>query len=124
MPPPTEATLGDGTVLDLRALAEAITAVHLRRHPEDVERYGELAEAWCIHDAQHFVSWAVSDPALHDQYAWLARLLEARGYPRANLIDCIEISAKVLEADGASPARSGVGVRLREAAGRLVESAA
>jgi hypothetical protein len=87
MAPPATATLPDGVVLELDGLAGEITDRHLRCHPEDVERYGELARAWGIHDTQHLVNWAVLDAtgalSFQEQVAWLASVLGSRGYTAA-----------------------------------------
>jgi hypothetical protein len=100
MAPPVAATLPDGVVLDLRSLAAEITDRHLRRHPDDVERYGEVARQWGIHDNQHLVNWAVFDArgllSFPEQLEWLANVLGSRGYPLANLADNLEIGAQVM----------------------------
>jgi hypothetical protein len=98
MAPPATATLPDGVVLDLQPLAREITDRHLRRHPEDIERYGDLARAWGVHDNQHLVNWAVLDAdgavSFQDQVAWLANVLGSRGYPLANLADNLDTAAQ------------------------------
>lgn len=120
MAPPTTAELPDGTPVALLPLAEQVAAVHLGRHPEDVARYGpDLARQWCIHDFQHVLAWAVEDQDLEGQLAWLAGLLDARGYPVANLIDCTVRAAEVVEAAMPAPAGAEVAERLRAAAGSL-----
>ncbi len=97
-PPPVTATLPDGVVLDLRLLAGEISERHLRRHPEDVERYGELARDWCIHDNQHLLNWAALDAegalSFPEQLAWLANVLGSRGYPLPHLADDLETAAQ------------------------------
>ena len=86
-------------VLELRPLACAISDRHLRRHPDDIERYGQVARDWCIHDNQHLLNWAVLDAAdalaFQEQLAWLANVLGSRGYPLANLADDLETAAEV-----------------------------
>src|SRR5262249_9395712 len=98
MPPPVTATLPDGVVLELRPLAREIADRHLRRHPEDSERYGELARDWGVHDAQHLVNWAALDMegalSLQEQLAWLASVLGSRGYPLPNLADNLQTAAQ------------------------------
>lgn len=98
MPPPVTATLPDGVVLDLRPLACEITDRHLLRHPEDTERYGDLARDWGVHDTQHLVNWAVLDGvgavSFQEQVAWLANVLGSRGYPLANLADNLDTAAQ------------------------------
>ena len=120
MPPPSVATLPDGTAVELRPLAQSIADAHLRRHPEDVERYGaDLARDWCTHDHQHVLAWAAGDIDLDGQLAWLARVLGARGYPVANLIDSLDTAAQTLERELATDAAREVSDRLRAAAARL-----
>jgi hypothetical protein len=120
MPPPAATTMSDGTELDLAALAGAVAEVHLTRHPEDVERYGrELATAWCIHDVQHLINWAALDLDLSGQVAWLARVLDARGYPVANLADCLRTAGEVLAREHPRPAAQEVAARLTRVAGEL-----
>jgi hypothetical protein len=117
MPPPAAATLSDGATLDLVALAEAVAELHLERHPEDVERYGpELAEEWCVHDVRHLINWAAHDIELSRQVAWLARVLDARGYPLANLADCLRTAAEVIERETPSDAAHEVAARLARVA--------
>ena len=92
------ATLPDGVVLDLRPLAGEISERHLRRHPEDMERYGELARDWCIHDNQHLLNWAALDAegalSFPEQLAWLANVLGSRGYPLPHLADDLATAAQ------------------------------
>jgi hypothetical protein len=98
MAPPATATLPDGVVLDLRPLACEITDRHLSRHPEDVERYGDVARDWGVHDNQHLINWAVLDArgalSFEEQLGWLANVLGSRGYPLANLADNLETAAE------------------------------
>jgi hypothetical protein len=98
MAPPVKATLPDGVVVDLGPLAREITDRHLRRHPEDTERYGDLAREWGVHDNQHLVNWAVLDVggalSFEEQVAWLANVLGSRGYPLANLADNLDTAAQ------------------------------
>jgi hypothetical protein len=100
MAPPVAAKLPDGVVLELHSLAVEITDRHLRGHPDDVERYGEVARAWGIHDNQHLLNWAVLDVrgllSFPEQLQWLANVLGSRGYPLANLADNLETAAQVV----------------------------
>ena len=98
MAPPVTATLPDGVVLELRPLAREITDRHLRRHVEDLERYGGAGREWCTHDNQHLINWAVlavwDALSFREQVAWLATVLTSRGYPLANLADNLETAAE------------------------------
>ena len=120
MPPPTEVALPDGTPVSLVALAERVAELHLRRHPEDVERYGqELAHDWCVHDHQHMLAWAIADLDLERQVLWLAGVLHARGYPVPNLTDSLLTAAGVIDEDiGGEPA-AVISARLRTTADTL-----
>jgi hypothetical protein len=118
-PPPEHATLDGGRVA-LRPLAEEVARRHLERHPDDVERYGDLATDWAVHDMQHVLAWALGEAHgvdLGQQVGWLARVLDARGYPLVNLADCLDSAADVVQArlPGAGP----VAARLREVGGGI-----
>lgn len=115
MPPPTSAALPDGTEADLHALAVRVTEVHLQRHPEDTERYGDLAWEWCVHDAQHLMAWGIEDTDFAGQLAWLAGVLDARGYPLANLYDCVLTCARVLRQEHGDLAKAA-SARMEDAA--------
>jgi hypothetical protein len=122
MPPPTVARLPDGSAVELRPLAQRITDVHLRRHPEDVERYGaELAREWGVHDNQHLLEWAIGDIDLAGQVAWLARVLDARGYPVANLADNLMTGAGIVADEIPGAAGHQVAERMQAAARSLAE---
>jgi hypothetical protein len=107
--PPETVTLGDGTPVALRPLAELSAERHLRRHPEDLERYGDLARDWCIHDTQHLLQWAgleaAGQLAMATQVEWLAGVLHARGYPLANLASNLETAAEVVDEALGEPGR-------------------
>jgi hypothetical protein len=115
--PPAEAWFGSARV-ELIPLAREVSRRHLERHPEDLERYGELAEEWAVHDMQHVLHWAFGDFAglveLATQVGWLARVLGSRDYPVENLWSCLRTAAEVVEerVDGGAP----VAARLREVA--------
>jgi hypothetical protein len=114
-PPPPEASF-NGDRLALQPLAQEIARRHLEHHPDDVERYGDLAAEWAVHDMQHVLAWAFGDRAglvqLDQQVGWLARVLAARGYPLVNLADCLDEAAGVVEERVASA--GSVAARLRE----------
>ena len=83
-PAPVTATLA-GRPVALTALAEAVSDRYFEEFPEDLERYGEAARAWEIHDTAHCLNWAVLDveelASLQHQIGWLADVLSARGFP-------------------------------------------
>jgi hypothetical protein len=116
--PPGEAWFG-GARIDLVPLAGEVADRHLARHPEDVERYGDVAREWAVHDMRHVLHWAFGDHGglveLDRQVGWLARVLGARDYPLENLWSCLRTAAEVVDerVDGGAP----VAARLREVAG-------
>ena len=100
MPPPTRATLPDGQVVDLGALAAEISVEHMTRHPDDLARYGEVGREWCVHDNQHLLNWAVLEVCggldFGPQVAWLAGVLGSRGYPLESLADDLRMAAQTV----------------------------
>ncbi len=116
--PPAEVML-DGLWIDLHALAREVSVRFIAETPAYADRYGEHAEAWCTHDCQHMLSWALGAEEgfvdLGGQVAWLARVLEARGFPLAWLARDLELSAAVV--GERLPRRANeVAARLRETA--------
>jgi hypothetical protein len=114
-PPPDTAALG-GRPVQLPPLASAVSERYFERHPEDLERYGELAREWEIHDTQHLLNWAIGDVEGHvdleKQVGWLAGVLEARDFPIEHLASNLELAGDVVE----TPLGSEVAQRLRAAA--------
>jgi hypothetical protein len=98
-PPPAEAKLG-GVELDLEALAAQVSDRYFERFPEDLERYGEVARAWELHDTQHLLDWAIGDAEgfvdLERQALWLAGILAARDFPVEHLAVNLELAADVM----------------------------
>ncbi|MDA0163097.1 hypothetical protein OM076_22680 [Solirubrobacter ginsenosidimutans] len=99
MPPPTSATL-DGEVIELMPLAEAVADRYFDEFPEDLERYGEAARPWEIHDTLHTFNWAILDVRgftnLETNMLWLARVLVARDFPLEHLARNVELCADVV----------------------------
>jgi hypothetical protein len=99
-PPPEHARLGDADV-ELAPIAEAVSDRYFERHPEDLDRYGELAREWEIHDTQHLLNWAIGDVEGHveleRQVAWLAGVLEAREFPLEHLASNLELAGAVVQ---------------------------
>jgi hypothetical protein len=99
-PPPVNAEL-QGRRIDLRTLAHEICARYRTEFPDEERRYGDAGIAWCVHDNQHILNWAVTE--LNDyggferQLAWLAGVLEARDFPLDRLARNLEIAASVSE---------------------------
>jgi hypothetical protein len=116
-PPPERARL-DGRDVALVPLANAISEGYFERYPEDLERYGELARQWEVHDTQHLLNWAIGDVEGHvdleRQVAWLAGVLEARDFPLEHLAGNLDLAADVVDDElGDAAALAG---RLRDAA--------
>jgi hypothetical protein len=100
-PPPASAELRDGSTLDLRDIAEEICRRYRAEFPDEEARYGDAGVAWCIHDNQHILNWAITEAngygGLEGQLAWLAGVLRARDFPLARLRRDLEIAAEVVE---------------------------
>jgi hypothetical protein len=101
-PPPTEARLG-GVPVALEPLAATIADRYFERFPEDLERYGDAARPWELHDTQHLLHWAIGDVEgtveLERQVHWLAGLLAARDFPLEHLAVNLELASEVVAAD-------------------------
>lgn len=99
-PPPARATLPGGEGIDLIPLAEEVSRRYFEEHPGDLERYGEVARDWCVHDNRYILAWTAGDlaghPMLAGQVDWLASVLAARDYPLEQLARNLEIAAGVL----------------------------
>ena len=99
-PPPAEARLG-GETIALEPLAAATADRYFERFPEDLERYGDAARAWELHDTQHLLHWAIGDVEgyvdMADHVDWLARVLDARDFPLEHLAANLELAADVVE---------------------------
>jgi hypothetical protein len=97
--PPSSAILPDGSHLELVPLAREIARRHRLEFPDEADRYGQRGLEWCVYDNQWLLSWAIMAAAgwgdFHAQLAWLAGILESRGYPVARLARDLEIAAEV-----------------------------
>lgn len=85
----------------LRPLAREICRRYHREFPDEQARYGDASAAWCVHDNQHLLHWAAESVAgfvdLHEQVAWLARVLESRHFPLDRLARNLDLAAEVTE---------------------------
>jgi len=100
-PPPRTAILTGGDApIDLVALAEEICGRYRDEFPDEQERYGDAGVAWCVHDNQHILGWAVGArngyTDLNKQLDWLAGVLAARDFPVDRLARDLEIAAEVV----------------------------
>jgi hypothetical protein len=116
---PVEAVAPDGTRVDVRELAREVCRRYRAEYPDEEERYGAAGEAWCVHDNQYLLHWALLDAAgatsLDDQVHWLARVLAARDFPLDRLARDLELCADVVAASG-HPWAEDVAGRLRAVA--------
>ena len=99
-PPPVTAELRGGGTLELRPLAREICRRYRAEFPDEEERYGDAGMAWCLHDNQYILSWAVTEHngygGFDRQLTWLAGVLEARDFPLDRLARNLEIAAEVV----------------------------
>jgi hypothetical protein len=99
-PPPASAELRDGERLDLRALAEQICGRYRAEFPDEEGRYGDAGRAWCVHDNQYLLNWAVTEANGYGGFErhldWLAGVLAARDFPVDRLARDLEIAAAVV----------------------------
>ena len=100
-PAPVTAELREGEALDLRALAHEICRRYRDEFPDEQARYGDAGMAWCLHDNQHLLNWAVTESngygGFERQLTWLADVLEARDFPLERLARDLDIAAAVLD---------------------------
>lgn len=100
-PPPEQAILvGADAPIELAPLAREICRRYRDEFPDEAERYGDVGIAWCVHDNQHILNWAVGARNgyvdLQGELAWLARVLEARDFPLDRLARNLDIAAEVV----------------------------
>lgn len=116
---PVDVTAPDGTVVDVRALAREVCRRYRAEYRDEEERYGDAGQAWCVHDNQYLLHWALLDAqgstSLDDQVAWLARVLAARDFPLDRLARDLELCADVFD-EGGHPWAGEVTARLRAVA--------
>ena len=97
--PPRSASLGDRAV-SLEPLAREICRRYRSEYPDERERYGDAGEAWCLHDNQYILAWAIDDVRLGQDFAanitWLAGVLAARDFPLERLARDLELAAEVV----------------------------
>ena len=97
--PPASATLA-GRDVALVPLAEAVADRYFAEFPEDLERYGDAAWPWEVHDTQYCLQWAILDvegsASLDREIAWLTNVLGSRGFPLEHLARNLELAADVV----------------------------
>ncbi|MFL6005788.1 MAG: hypothetical protein ACJ744_06040 [Gaiellaceae bacterium] len=102
-PPPATVQVR-GESIHLAPLAHEICRRFLLEFPDDRERYGDAALAWCVHDNQWLLGWAAEDLDVGGKHfannvRWLARVLRARDYPTERLVRDLELAAEVVGAE-------------------------
>lgn len=106
--------------MPLLPLAEAVADRYFAEFPEDLERYGDVAREWAVHDTIYTLQWALLDVVgladLEHELTWLADVLGARGFPLDHLRRNVELCADVLSEHRAAPAAA----RLRACAAGIV----
>jgi hypothetical protein len=90
-----------GFELELRPLAEEICRRYRGEFLDEEGRYGEAGAAWCVHDNQHILNWAVlsvtyASELLAQQVDWLASVLRARDFPAGRLKRDLELARDVV----------------------------
>jgi hypothetical protein len=98
--PPESAWLEDGGELELLPLATEICRRYRQEFPDEQTRYGDAGNAWCVHDNQYLLCWAVEAVngyvEMNREVAWLARVLQARDFPLERLARNLDIGADVV----------------------------
>ena len=102
---PIDVVAPDGSPVDVRSLAKQVCARYRAEFPDEEERYGDAGQAWCVHDNQYLLHWAILDArgttSMDEQVAWLARVLAARDFPLERLRRDLELAAEVVGETGA-----------------------
>ena len=105
--PRMSSPLAGGDILDLVALATAICERYRLEFPDERERYADAGIAWCVHDMQHLLNWAVesinNELDIRQEVAWLATVLESRQFPVDRLARGLDIGADVVVGQVAGP---------------------
>jgi hypothetical protein len=110
MAPPAAAPSpsGDGSEIDLYALAASTVQRYYAEFTDEDAVYGAVGRLWCQHDLQHLLNWAALDVTGHvvldEQVAWLARILESRAFPILRLARSLEHGAGVVREELADDA--------------------
>jgi hypothetical protein len=117
---PVSAVLADGQPLDLVVLATEVCRRYREEFPDEEQRYGDAGNAWCVHDNQHLLNWAVEavndDSDMRNEVAWLASVLESRGFPVERLARDLDLASDVTGDHLTGDGRNRVSATLRDAA--------
>ena len=125
--PPTEMRTATGEVIDLVPLAQEICRRYRIEFPDEDERYGPAGRAWCLHDNQYLLAWAIQDGRdgtvrLVEQALWLADVLNKRGFPTERLAFDLDLAAEVATATLDQPGLIEVVARRLAAAANAVRA--
>src|ERR1700712_3279138 len=117
---PLSAVLADGQPFDLVVLATEICRRYREEFPDEAQRYGDAGNAWCVHDNQHLLNWAVEavndESDMKNEVAWLASVLESRGFPIERLARNLDLAGDIAGHQLAGPDSDRVLGVLKDAA--------
>lgn len=120
-PPPGSAVTPDGLAVELPPLAAEICRRYYERYTDEAETYGDNGVAWCVHDNQYILDWAIGDVSrvmdLDAQVAWLSGILGRRGFPLSRMVHNLELAGDVVADE--LPGEEELRDRLRSAAAKL-----
>jgi hypothetical protein len=123
--PPADIATAGGATVELVPIAREICGHYRTEFPDETERYGPAGEAWCLHDNQYLLAWAIQDARdgsvdLIEQALWLRNILHSRDFPVDRLARNLEIAAAVVaHAMAEEPLAATVSERLVAAAGAV-----
>src|ERR1700712_5621252 len=117
--PRVSAALGEnGPSLDLVDFATEICRRYRTEFPDEKGRYGDAGNQWCVHDNQHLLNWAVEavngDLDINREVAWLASVLESRGFPVERLARNLDLGAAVVREQVSGPPAGRVALVLTD----------
>jgi hypothetical protein len=96
-PPPVSSRAPNGREIDLVSVAGRACQSFIAEFPDYETRYGPAGLPWCLHDNQHILNWAIlsldGSVDFEHELAWLARVLEARGFPLVRLARDLDLLA-------------------------------
>jgi hypothetical protein len=112
--------ISEGRSLDLLSLAREICRRYQIEYPDELERYGDAGNAWCVHDNQYLLHWGAEAVNgfvdLQKEVAWLAQVLESRNFPLIRLARNLDLAAEVVRERVDGPAGDRLAAELLNAA--------
>lgn len=99
----SELTLADNLKEAQHELAQVITNLHFKNHPELEEQYGKKGKKKCYEDALYHISYLdqavrVNSNVLFGNYlGWARTMLKERGIPESDLIDNIAYMKEAIQ---------------------------